>query len=47
MIWLDPLVVPPPTPADPLKRDWYTLMRAFASAFATPTCTGDQESLEG
>ena len=45
-IWLNPGVVPPPTLAGPVKRDWYTLMGAFASAFAMPTCMGDHESLE-
>ena len=39
-------VVPPPTPAGPVKRDQYALMGAFASAFATPTCMEDHESLE-
>ena len=38
--------VPPPTPAYPVKRDWYTLMGAFASAFGTPTCIWDHEFLE-
>ena len=46
MIWLSPDVVPPPTPASPVKRDWYTLMGASAWAVATPTCMGDHESLE-
>ena len=46
MIWLNPGVVPLPTPPGPEKRDWYTLMGTFASAFATPTCMGDHESLE-
>ena len=46
LIWLNPGVVPPPTPAGPVKRDWYMLMGAFASASATPTCMGDHESLE-
>ena len=46
-IWLNPGVVPPPKPAGLVKRDWYTLMGAFASAFATPTRLGDHESLEG
>ena len=32
-IWLDLGVVPPPTPTGPVKRDWYMLMGAFASAF--------------
>ena len=45
MIWLNPGVVHPPTPAGPVKQDWYTLMGAFASAFTTPTCMGDHESL--
>ena len=45
-IWLNPGVVPPPTPSDPVKRDWYILIGAFASAVATPTCMGDHESLE-
>ena len=45
-IWLDPGVVPPPTLAGPVKRDWYMFMGAFAFAFATPTCMGDHESLE-
>ena len=45
-IRLNPGVVPPPTPAGPVKRDWYTLMGAFASAVATPTCMGDHESPE-
>ena len=26
MISLNPGVVPPPTPASPVKRDWYALM---------------------
>ena len=46
MIGLNHGVVPPPTPAGPLKRDWYALMGAFAWAFATPTCMGDHESLQ-
>ena len=46
VIWLKPGVVPPPTPTGPVKRDWFTLMGAFASAFAAPTCMGDHESLE-
>ena len=45
-IWLNPGMVPPPTPAGPVKGDWYTLMGAFASAFATATCMGDHESIE-
>ena len=45
-IWLDPGVVPPPTPAGPIKPDWYTLVGALASVFATPTCMGDHETLE-
>ena len=45
MIRLNPGVSPPPTPAGPVKRDWYTLMGAFASAFATPACTGDHEGI--
>ena len=43
MIWLKP--GPPPTLAGPVKRDGYTLMGAFASAFATPMRMGDHESL--
>ena len=46
MIWLNPRVMPPCTPSGPVKRDWYTLIGAFASAFATPTCMGDHEFLE-
>ena len=46
MIWLNPGLVPPPTPAGRVKSDWYTLNGAFASAFATPTAMGDHESLE-
>ena len=46
MIWLNPGVVPPPTPAGPVKRDRYALMGTFASAFATPTRMADHESLE-
>ena len=45
-IWLNPSVVPPPTPAGPVKRDWYALIGAFASAFATPTRMGDHLKLE-
>ena len=52
-IWLNPGVVPPPTtPAVPLGcisvlgGDWYTLMGAFALAFATRRCMGDHKSLE-
>ena len=45
-IWLNPDVVSLPTPAGHVKRDSYTLMGALASAFATPTCMGDHESLE-
>ena len=43
-ICLNPGVAPPPTPAGPVKRDWYTLMGPFA--VATPTCMGDHESQE-
>ena len=46
MIWLNPGAVPQSTPASPIKRDWYALMGAFASVFATPTCMVDRESLE-
>ena len=46
MIWLNPGVVCPLTPAGPVKRDWYMLMGAFSSALATPTCMGDHKSLE-
>ena len=46
MTWLNPGVVPPPTPASRVKRDWYVLMGAFVSAFATPVPMGDHESLE-
>ena len=46
IIWLNPGVVSPPTPAGPVKRDWHALMGAFASAFATPTRMGDHESFE-
>ena len=46
IILLNPSVVPPPTQASPVKRDWCALMRAFASAFATPTRMGDHESLD-
>ena len=45
-IVLNAVVVPLPTLAGPIRREWYTLMGAFASAFATPTCMGDHESLE-
>ena len=45
-ITLNPGMVPPPTPAGPVKLNWYALMGAFASAFATPTRMGDHESLE-
>ena len=45
-IWLNPGVVPPPTSAGPVQRDFYKLMAAFASAFATPTCLGDHECIE-
>ena len=45
-MWLNSSVVPPPTLAAPVKRDWYTSMGAFASAFATPTCMGYHNSLE-
>ena len=44
--WLNPGMVPLPTPAGPVKRDWYALMGAFALAFATPTRVGDHESLQ-
>ena len=40
MIWLKPGVVPPLTPAGPVKRDSYALMGAIALAFATPTVWG-------
>ena len=46
VIWLNLGVLPPPTTAGPVKSDWCTLIGAFASAFATPTCMGDHESLE-
>ena len=46
-IWLNPGVVPLRTPAGPVKREWYTLMGAFASAVGTPTCMGDHGFLEG
>ena len=46
MICLNPGVEPRPTPAGPVKSDWYTLMGAFAAASATPTCMEDHESLE-
>ena len=46
IIWLNHGVVPPPTPAGPVKRNWYASMHAFASTFATPTGMGDQESHE-
>ena len=46
LICLKPDLVPTPTQTGPVKRDWYTLMGAFASAFATPTCMVDHESLE-
>ena len=46
MILLNPGVLPPPTPAGPVKRDRYPSMGAFASAFATPSRMGDHESLE-
>ena len=42
-IWLNPGVVPPPTQADPIKRDWYTLIICFG--IATPTCMGDHDLL--
>ena len=45
-IWLNPGQVLLPTPSGAVKQDWYTLMGAFASAFATPTCMGNYESLE-
>ena len=44
--WLNPAVVPPPTPAGTVKRDWYALMGAFAATFATATRMGDHKSLE-
>ena len=46
VIWLEPGVVPTPTPAGPVKRDGYALMGAFALAFPTPTCMKDHESVE-
>ena len=46
VMWLTPGVVPPPTPTGPVRRDWYALMGAFASAFTTTTRMEDQESLE-
>ena len=46
MIWLNPGVVPPPTLAGPVKRNWYRLIGAFASAFATLTYMGGHELLE-
>ena len=46
VIWPKPRVMPLPTLAGPVKRDWYALMGAFASASATPTRMGDHESLE-
>ena len=45
-IWLDPGVAPRPTLAGPVKRDWYALMGAPASALATSTRLEDHESLE-
>ena len=45
-IWLNPGVLPPPTPADPVERDWYASLGAFASAFATPKRMGKHESPE-
>ena len=45
-IWLNPVVVPSATPEGPIKRDWYALTGAFASAFATPMRMGDHVSLE-
>ena len=46
MIWLNSGSLPPPTKVGPVKRDWYMLMGTFASAFATPTCMGEHESLQ-
>ena len=45
--WLNPGVLPQPTLAgwQAVNGDWYVLMGAFASAFATPMHTGDNESL--
>ena len=45
-IWQHPGVVPLLRAAGPVKRDWYTFMGAFASAFATPTCMEDHEYFE-
>ena len=46
VIWLNAGMMPPPTSAGLVKRGWYALMGAFASAFETPTNIGDHESLE-
>ena len=43
---LNPGEMPPHTRAGPVKRDWFTLLGAFALAFATPSFVGDGESLE-
>ena len=46
MIWLNSAVVPLPSQAGPVRRDWYALMGRFILGFATPTGMGDHESLE-
>ena len=45
-VWLNHGVVPPPTPAGPVKGEWYALMAVFAPPFATRTRMGDHESLD-
>ena len=45
-MWLESGAVPPLTPAYPVRKDWYTLLGAFASAFGTSTCIWDHELLE-